>query len=314
MRAIAVAEYGADARLGEYDKPVAGPGQVLLRVLAAGMNPMDRAIASGALRDSFPATFPLILGVDVVGLVEEVGAGPGPYSVGDRVFGQLLTLPLGLRGAYAEYVSITADATLTTVPESLSNEVAATLPTPGVTALQVARSMEPLAARAIAVVGAGGAVGGFLTQLLSASGARVLAIALPGQADRVRSYGAREVVDATASPTDDLRRAVPDGVDGLVDLVSPPEQFASLVEAVRPGGIAISSRYAADIDDAANRTVRGVNFVVQMTIRDLQAVGELSASGRLVPPSIRTVRFEDVLAFLNGAKNEFDGKTVVRPE
>jgi NADPH:quinone reductase-like Zn-dependent oxidoreductase len=88
MRAISVSEYRADVRLGEYDKPTAGPGQVLVKVQAAGMNPMDQAIASGAFSEFLPATFPLILGVDVAGIVEAVGDGPGPYSVSDRVFGQ----------------------------------------------------------------------------------------------------------------------------------------------------------------------------------------------------------------------------------
>ena len=189
MRAIAVSEYRSDAQLGEHDKPTAGPGQVLVKVQAAGMNPMDQAIASGAFSEVFPATFPLILGVDVAGVVEAIGEGAGPYSIGDRVFGQLLSPPLGSSGAYAEYVTVAADATVATVPDTVSSEIAATLPTPGVTALQLSRSIEPSTAKTIAVIGAGGAVGGFLTQLLVASGARVLAIALPPQADRVRGYG-----------------------------------------------------------------------------------------------------------------------------
>lgn len=96
--------------------------------------------------------------MDVAGVVEALGDGPGPYSIGDRLFGQLLSRPLGLSGAYADYA---ADATVATVPDGVSSEVAATLPTPGVTALQLARLLEPLARKTIAVVGAGGAVGGF---------------------------------------------------------------------------------------------------------------------------------------------------------
>ena len=192
MRAIAVSEYRADARLVDLDKPSAGPGQVLLKVDAAGMNPMDRAIADGAFSEVFPATFPLIMGVDVVGVVEAVGDGAGAYAIGDRVFGKLLSPPLGASGSYADYAAVPADSSVATVPEKLSNEIAVTLPTPGVTALQLARSLEPAVGKTVAVVGAGGAVGGFLTQLLVASGARVLAVVWPRQADRVRSYGAHE--------------------------------------------------------------------------------------------------------------------------
>jgi NADPH:quinone reductase len=312
MRAISVSEYRADARLGEHDKPAAGPGQGLVKVQAAGMNPLDQAIASGALSERLQATFPLILGVDVAGVVEAVGDGPAPYSIGDRVFGQLLTP--GSIGAYADYVAVAADATVANVPDAISSEVAATLPTPGVTALQLARSLEPSAATTVAVIGAGGAVGGFLTQLLVASGARVLAVALPAQADRVRGHGAQEVIDATATPTDHIREAVPSGVDVLVDLVSDPEQFALLADTVRSSGTAISTRYVADIDDLAKKNIHGVNFVVQMNSADLETVADLTASGQLIPPPIRTVRLEDVPRLLNVGEDGFDGKTVVRPE
>jgi NADPH:quinone reductase-like Zn-dependent oxidoreductase len=314
MRAIAVSEYRADARLGEHDKPAAGPGQVLVKVEAAGMNPLDLAIASGAFSEVLPATFPLIMGVDVAGVVDAVGDGPGPYAVGDRVFGQLLAPPLGSSGAYADYAVVAADATMATVPDTVPSDVAATLPTPGVTALQLARSLEPLAAKTIAVVGAGGAVGGFLTQLLVASGARVLAVALSPQADRVRGYGAQEFIDAAAAPTEQIERAAPNGIDGLVDLVSDPEQFALLADAVSPGGTAVSTRYVADVDELAKKNIQGVNFVVQMTTADLQTVAGLTGSGELMPPPIRIVRLEDVPDLLNVGGNGFDGKTVVRPE
>jgi NADPH2:quinone reductase len=310
MRAIGVSEYRAEARLGEYNKPAPGPGQALVKVQAAGMNPMDQAIASGAFSETIPATFPLILGVDLAGVIEAVGDGRAPYSVGDRVFGQLLESS----GAYADYAAVAADATVTTVPDGLSSEVAASLPTPGVTALQLARSLEPLAEKTVAVVGAGGVVGGFLTQLLVAAGARVLAVALPPQAERVYAYGAHEVIEASDTPADRILRAAADGVDVLVDLVNDAERFALLSDVVRPGGTIVSTRYAADIDELATRSIQGVNFLVQVTTDDLQIVAALTASGELIPPPIRTVRFEDVPDLLNVGGNGFDGKTVIRPE
>jgi NADPH2:quinone reductase len=314
MRAIAVSEYRAEAQLGEHAKPTAGPGQVLVKVQAAGMNPMDQAIANGMFSEVLPATFPLILGVDIVGAVEAVGDGPTPYSIGDRIFGQLLAPPLGSSGAYAEYAAVAADATVATVPDGLSSEVAATLPTPGVTALQLVGSLGPLAAKTIAVVGAGGVVGGFLTQLLVASGARVLAVALPPQADRVRGHGAQEVIEATASPANGIRRAAPHGVDALIDLVNDADRLAPLAEVIRAGGTLVSTRYAADIDDLSKRDIQGVNFLVEVTTPDLQTIAALTASGELIPPPIRSVRFEDVPGLLNAGGSGFDGKTVIRPE
>jgi NADPH:quinone reductase-like Zn-dependent oxidoreductase len=313
MRAISISEYRGDARLGKHDMPSAGPGQMLVKVQAAGMNPLDQAIASGAFSERVQATFPLILGVDFAGVVYAVGAGLAPYSIGDRVFGQLLT-PGGSGGAYADYVAVPADATVASVPAGVSSEVAASLPTPGVTALQLARLLESSGAKTVAVAGAGGAVGGFLTQLLVSSGVCVLAVSLPPQADRVRSYGAQEVIDATAAPTEHIRELVSSGVDTLVDLVSDPEHFALLAETVRSGGAAISTRYVADVGNLAQRNIEGVNFRVGMTATDLGLVAALIASGELMPPPIRTVRFEEVPDLLNVGGSSFDGKTVIRPE
>jgi NADPH:quinone reductase len=313
MRAIAVSEYRADARLVEHDKPIAGPGQVVVKVQAAGMNPMDQAIASGAFSEVLQAAFPLILGVDVVGIVETVGDGSGPYSVGDRIFGQLLMPPVGASGAYADYAAVAVDAAVAPVPEAVSSEIAATLPTPGATALQLARSLEPLNGKTVAVVGAGGAVGGFLTQLLAASGGRVVAVALPRQAGRVRGYGAQEVVDATRTATDGIRQAAPAGLDALVDLVSDSEQFALLAGTVRDGGTAVSTRYVADADGLAKRNIEGVNFVVGVTTGDLLTLAAMVVAGELVPPPLRLVSLEDVPDLLNAGGDGFDGKTVVRP-
>lgn len=312
MRAISIDEYRTDARLGEHEKPDAGAGQILVKVQAAGLNPLDRAIAAGMMSEVLQVTFPLILGVDVAGVVEATGDGAVAYSVGDRVFGQLLNPGSG--GAFAEYVAVASHATIANVPKAVSSEVAASLPTPGVTALQLAHSLEPLAAKTVAVIGAGGVVGGFLTQLLVAAGARVLAVALPPQTDRVRGYGAQDVIEASPEAIAQIREAAPDGVDVLVDLVSDAQQFSSFAGTVRSGGTAVSSIYVADVDELATRNVRGVNFVVQMSTADLANVAGLIASGQLLPPPIRTIRLEEAPDLLNVGGNSFDGKTVIRPE
>jgi NADPH:quinone reductase len=101
MRAITVNEYGATPALAEIPTPMPGPKQVLLKVRAAGMNPMDRTLACGDWRP-MPATFPMVLGADAAGVVEEVGEGTSRFAVGDDLFGQLLIAPLGSAGTYAE--------------------------------------------------------------------------------------------------------------------------------------------------------------------------------------------------------------------
>src|SRR6202007_623575 len=103
MRAVTVTEYGATPAVAEMPTPQPGAGQVLIRLHAAGMNPMDRALASGAWKP-MPATFPMVLGVDGAGVVEQLGPGASRFSVGDDLFGQLLIAPLGSAGKAPEYV------------------------------------------------------------------------------------------------------------------------------------------------------------------------------------------------------------------
>ncbi|MGB8879191.1 MAG: alcohol dehydrogenase catalytic domain-containing protein [Solirubrobacteraceae bacterium] len=116
MRAITVNEYGAAPALTEVPDPHPGPGQVLIRVEAAGMNPMDRSMAAGAWKEQMPGSFPFVLGADLAGVVDAVGEGAARFKPGEEVFGQLLIAPLGSAGTYAEYVAVTEDAPFARLP------------------------------------------------------------------------------------------------------------------------------------------------------------------------------------------------------
>ena len=238
MRAVAVTEYGGEPTVTELPKPEAAPEKIIVRVEAAGMNPVDSSIASGAYKDLMPATFPLVLGVDVAGVVEAVGEGTAGFEVGDRVFGQLLIPPLGSTGTYAEFVSVPKDAPVAKVPQSMDSATAASLPTAGGTALQIAESLL-LEGKTMLIVGAAGGVGSFLTQFAVRAGARVIANVAARDSARVREYGAVETVD---HHTDNVRDAVaalsPDGIDVLVDLANGADEFANLASLVRGGGTA----------------------------------------------------------------------------
>src|SRR5579862_6463817 len=134
MRAVTVTEYGATPALTDIPAPAPGVGQVLIKLGAAGMNPMDRTLASGDWTP-MPATFPMVLGADGAGTVEKLGEGTSKFSVGDDLFGQLLIAPLGSAGTYAEYLAVTEDAPLARVPPGLDPVTAAALPTAGGTAM-----------------------------------------------------------------------------------------------------------------------------------------------------------------------------------
>jgi NADPH2:quinone reductase len=312
MRAITVNEYGAAPALTEVPDPHPGPGQVLIRVEAAGMNPMDRSMAAGAWKERMPGSFPFVLGADLAGVVDAVGEGAGRFKPGEEVFGQLLIAPLGSAGTYAEYVAVTEDAPLARVPEGLDPTIAAALPTAGVTALQIVESVGQLAGKSLLMVGAAGGVGSFAMQLAAEAGAHVIAVARADAAGRMRTYGAAETVDQTAaSVADAVRETHPDGIDVLVDLASDGDGFATLAGLVRAGGTALTTRYVADTEALASHEVAGVNFRVVMSSEALERLADLVVTGTIVVPPITLIKLDEVPTLNSNAHS--DGKTVITP-
>jgi NADPH2:quinone reductase len=314
MRAVTVSAYGSEPVLSDLPKPEPGPGQVRIKVLAAGMNPMDRRIAAGAFKARMPAQFPLVLGADLAGVVDATGPDETTFQPGDEVFGQLMEAPLGSTGTYAEYVAVTATAPLVRVPERLDPTVAAALPTAGVTALEIADSLAPLKGKTMLLIGAAGGVGSFLTQFAAHGGAHVIATAGAGTAERIRGYGAAEVIDYTKEPIiDAVGRSHPDGVDLLVDLASEAPEFAALARLVRRGGTALTTVYVADTKALDATGVKGINFRVQMSTDALRRVADAVVSGVIVPPPITRIKLDDVPATMTQMARPVDGKTVITP-
>jgi len=313
MRAATVAEYGATPVVGEIPTPKPGQGQVLIKLRAAGINPMDLWLASGAWKP-MPATFPMVLGADGAGVVEELGEGTSRYSIGEDLFGQLLIAPLGSAGTYAEYVAVSEDAPLARVPAGLDHVVAASLPTAGGAGLALVDQLEPLADKTVLIVGAGGGVGSFATQFVANAGGNVIANVRAGDAERVCGYGAKETIDrrAVALPAA-VRQAHPDGVDVLIDLVNADAAgFAALASLVRPGGTAMSANYVAD--EAALRAsgVTGINFALPMSSELLERLAQAVVDGRIVTPPITRISLEEAPAALSATQaRPVRGKTVI---
>jgi NADPH2:quinone reductase len=312
LRAITVTEYGATPGIAEVPTPEPGPGQVLVKVRAAGMNPMDSVLASGDWRP-MPATFPMVLGADVAGLVEKLGDGTSRFSVGDDLFGQLLIAPIGSAGTYAEYVAVTEDAPLARVPSGLDDVVAAALPTAGGAGLALVDSLEPLADKTVLIVGAGGGVGSFATQFAANAGGNVIANSRQRDAERMRAYGAIETIDHTAVPLlDGVRQAHPDGIDVLLDLVSDANGFAALASLVRPGGSAVTTQYVADQAALGATGITGINFALPSSSELFERVAEAVADGRIVAPPITRISLDEVPASLSSTQaRHATGKTVI---
>jgi NADPH2:quinone reductase len=315
MRAVVVSEYGGSLHVEDVPRPEVSAGHVLIEVLAAGMNPMDRAIAAGGWQSRMPATFPMILGADVAGTVEQVGEGVDRFSVGDDVFGQLMIPPLGSTGTYAEYVAAPENAPLAPVPDGLDPAIAAAAPTAGMSGLAIVESLEPLNGKTVLIVGAAGGVGSFVTQFAVNAGARVIANVRAVNDERMRSYGVMETVDHTKAPLPgQVEAAHPDGIDVLVDVASDPEAFAALAALVRSGGTALTTRYIANPDTLEAEGVTAVNFAVPSSAELLERVADALASGRIVSPPLTRIALADTPAFVaaeNGGAQ--DGKTVIIP-
>ena len=295
----------------ELPKPKAGPGQVLIKVRAASVNPMDRNIAGGGMKEQMPGTFPMVLGADLAGVVEALGEGATKFSPGEEVFGQLMVAPLGSAGTYAEDVAVTEEAPLAPVPAGMDPVVAAAIPTAGGSALDIVDLLEPLAGKTVLIVGAAGGVGSFVTQFAANAGAHVIANAHESADERMRSYGAAETVDHNL---DSVMRAVaaghPGGIDILIDVASDAGAFAELATLVKRGGIALTTTFVADTAALNAGGITGVNYVVRVSSELLERVADELVAGRIAAPPIRDIRLDDVPAAFK-AIGHGDGKTVI---
>ncbi|MFE5505752.1 NADP-dependent oxidoreductase [Amycolatopsis japonica] len=208
MRAITITQYGEPdvLRLDEAPLPEPGPGQVRVAVKAAGVNPIDWKIRSGAMAEVRPVDFPHIPGLELAGVVDAVGEGAG-FSVGDEVFGWSET------GTYAEYALA---STVIRKPAGLSWAEAAALPIAGETALRVLGELEVKPGETVVIHGASGQVGRIATQAAVALGATVIGLAGASSLDEVKALGAVPVQYGDGWLAR-VRSAAPDGVDAVFD-------------------------------------------------------------------------------------------------
>ncbi|MGI5481498.1 NADP-dependent oxidoreductase [Streptomyces lavendofoliae] len=217
MKAITYERFGGPEVLtfGEIAAPAPGPGEVRVRVVAAGVNPLDHKRRYGWMEEFYPTTFPAVPGLEFAGVVDALGEGAAGFAVGDEVFGWTRT------GAYAEY-AIAGD--IVHKPAGLSFEEAVTLPVAGETAQRVLALLGVRSGETLLLHGAAGAVGQVATQLAVGLGATVVGTASPRNHDFLRELGAIPV--AYGEGLGDRVRAVAPG--GRVDAVLDAAGFDTL--------------------------------------------------------------------------------------
>jgi NADPH:quinone reductase-like Zn-dependent oxidoreductase len=286
---------------------------VRVRVAAAGLNPFDASVFQGYLKDRMQHHFPLVLGMDGSGTIDAVGPGVDELAVGDDVFGSVGKPTLG-EGTLAELVTMST-GTIARRPSSLTHEEAAALPVAGVTALVMVDAIAPDEGDVVVALGATGGVGGYLVQLASLRGARVVAVCRGENAEYARSLGAAEVVDYTAGDVAEAVRSLfPDGIRGVADLHGDREQVASLAELVREGGHVSSATGSADVDALTARGIGATNVYGRVTTEALERLTTLLEKGELRNPEVHTVKLgEAAEALATVGSGHVRGKLVVIP-
>lgn len=225
MRAFAIDEFGKPGSVHELPVPEPAGGEVRVRVEAASLNPFDRFVLTGAMKDRMPHTFPLIPCADLSGTVDAVGPGVQRWKPGDAVFGQQGRMSFG-QGTLAEFTTASA-GTIARRPAAIDAQFGAALPLVGVSALQCIEPMNLKRGDVVVVVGAAGGIGGFAVQMAKHMGAKVIAVTRSENADYVRGLGADEVIDYSKEDVAEaVRRSHADGIAGVVDTA----RDAALVE------------------------------------------------------------------------------------
>jgi NADPH2:quinone reductase len=269
MRAAGVTEFGGPEALHIVDVPEEplGSGQVRLRVEAATVNPTDTYSRAGAYADRDPVKQPpWVPGMDVAGVVEEVGEGVGHVAVGDPVMG--IVVPTGAHGGYREDLVLPGDSVVR-APKGADAVAASTLPMNALTARLALDQMALHPGEVLAVTGAAGAFGGYVVQLAKADGLTVVADASEADEPLVRELGADVVIRRGDDVARRIREHFPEGIDGLADGAV---QDALVLPAVRDGGVVATVRgYRGD----GQRGLRVLPTMVRRVAEDRAALDRL---------------------------------------
>jgi NADPH:quinone reductase len=290
------------------DLPVPTPGanRLVVRVQASSANPVDNAIAAGMLSGMFEHEYPIVLGRDYAGVVEEAGPEVTRYAVGDEVYGFLVHAdPTVHDGTWAELIAVGEERSIGHRPAGVDLATAGAAPLSGITAVSAVDALALSQGDALLVVGATGGVGSFAVQLAAHVGATVIAPALPDDEDYLRGLGVADVLPRDGDVVAAVRERHPDGVDALLDVVSyAPGAFdAALKDGAR----------VASPNSAAGEGPGRINVMAVPTTENLERLGALLADGTLRVPVQETydlAHAADALAALSGAHTQ--GKVAIR--
>jgi NADPH:quinone reductase-like Zn-dependent oxidoreductase len=299
MKAIVVQQYGGPEvlKFEDYPDPVPGPGEVLVRVAATSVNPIDYKRRAGLTKDFYPLQFPGLIGVDMAGTVVKLGPGVEGFSVGDQVFAMA-------DNTYAELCVVKA-AVLAKVPKGLDLIQAAALPLVTVTGNQLMSATGIKAGQTVLVVGAGGNVGRSAVFTGKQRGATVIAGVLKKQMDEVKTVGADQVV----ATDDDTAIVNLPPVDAVADTVG-GGTADKLIAKVKPGGV-FATVLAPPQSAAYYPSVKVVHVFSKFDRKTLEFMAEAVRDGKLVIPISQKLPLSDAAEAQAAAEKGGVGKILL---
>ncbi|TWF47607.1 NADP-dependent oxidoreductase [Neorhizobium alkalisoli] len=306
MRAVRIHEFGSEnvLRLERVERPEPGGHEVLIKVMAASVNPVDWKTRKGEYAMVGEDDLPLTLGRDLAGEVAAVGNRVSEFKVGDRIFAMLDAK----HGGYEEFASIPVSQ-LVGMPAGLSFDEAAAVPLAGMTAWQgLFQNGNLKAGQRVLIHGGGGGVGHFAIQFAKAKGAWVATTVSPADASLAKELGADQVIDYHSERFEE----VIDPVDLVLDLIGGETQDRSFA-ILKEGGVIVSTLGEPDKAAAERSKVRAVGFMVNPNARQLAEIGELIDQGKVNVVLHKVFPLEDAAAAQRALEQEHvQGKIVLR--
>jgi NADPH:quinone reductase-like Zn-dependent oxidoreductase len=284
MKAAFIGQYGGPEVLkyGDLPDPVAGPGDVVIDVVAASVNAADWKVRAGQYKYS---KFPLTMGRDFSGVISAVGDGVADLRVGDAVFG---VCEAGQEGAYAEKIAVKA-AIVAKKPDGLSHVDAAALALTGLTAMSaIEDTLKLQRGETILIQGGAGGVASFAIQLAKHIGARVITTASAANHSYLRGLGADEIIDYNAQ---DFTQVV-SGCDAVFDTVGDDVAQRSFA-VLKPGGRAAFIASGAQAPKPERSDVTSLRPPVERARRHLERIAHLFQTGAVRAPEIRLYRLSE---------------------
>jgi NADPH:quinone reductase-like Zn-dependent oxidoreductase len=277
MKAIVVHEYGGPdvLRLEDAPRPEPKEDQVLIRVIATGVNPVDAHVRTGKSAKFFGTTLPFIPGYDIAGIVEKAGTKISKLKVGDQVYAYV---SLNEGGGYAEY-AVATEVEAAPKPKSLTFESAAAVPLAALTAWQAlidAAKLSP--GQTVLIHGGSGGVGSFAIQIAKERGAKVIATESTANQDFLKQLGADVAIDYTKAKFEDIAK----DVDVVLDTVG-KDTLARSYGVVKKGGFLVSIVGQPDQAQLDRYQIQGARILVKPNADELVEIGRLIDAKKIIP-------------------------------